>query len=446
MLRTKVFFPKVTTLLGEIIPICLIRMPISKATHSQGSKTMPIQPSKAILRQDSRISDPKVICNIHNNIIKKISKNASSSNIQSEIREMMRLQKEMFSGMHETMKMQSKLFYKTMQQLTAGISNNPGNQSEGKLPAEAEKNPKQCGAISTIDVVDAVTTRSGVNTEPLLKTPNVTYVAPQRRTTIQQKTPPEVVLPRQEKPVGQPAETQNPAKTQNSAAEPTEKPLLMKVPFPERLDKTKEEKQYSKFLETMKEVQITIPILDAVLHIPLYAKIFKDLITRKRSLENPEVVALTEDCSVVILNNMPKKLGDPGSFSIPCVVGRKTFIALCDLGSSVNVLPSAASQILQLGTLKPTPMTLQLADRTLRKPVGILEDVHVQVGNFAYPVDFVVLEMEDNAESMILGRPFLATAGAIIDVKGGTLKLQFGSEQAEFSMKHAYHVPNVFEQ
>jgi hypothetical protein len=180
--------------------------------------------------------------------------------------------------------------------------------------------------------------------KPLLKTPpNVTYVAPQRRTTVQQQTSPEVVLPRQEKSVGQPAETQNPAKTQNSATKPTEKPLLMKVPFPERLDKTKEERQYSKFLETMKEVQITIPILDAVLHIPLYANFFKDLITRKRSLENPEVVALTEDCSAVILNNMPKKLGDPGSFSIPCVVGRKTFTALCDLGSLVSVLPSAAS-------------------------------------------------------------------------------------------------------
>jgi hypothetical protein len=111
--------------------------------------------------------------------------NASSSNNQSEISEMMRPQKEMFSGMQETMKMQSKLFYKTMQQLTAGISNNPGNQSEGKLPAQAEKNPKQCGVISTTEVVDAITTRSGVNTEPLLKAPNITYVAPPRRTTIQ---------------------------------------------------------------------------------------------------------------------------------------------------------------------------------------------------------------------------------------------------------------------
>ena len=80
---------------------------------------------------------------------------------------------------------------------------------------------------------------------------------------------------------------------------------------------------------------------------------------------------------------MPKKLEDPGSFSIPCVVVKRTVTALCDLGSSVSVLPHAVSQILQLETLKPTSMTLQLADRTLRKPSGLLEDVPVQVGNFA---------------------------------------------------------------
>jgi hypothetical protein len=89
----------------------------------------------------------------------------------------------------------------------------------------------------------------GVNTEPLLKTsPTVTYVAPPRRTTIQQQTTSEATVPMHEKPVEPLAETQN------HAAKPTEKSLLMKVPFPERLDKTKEEKQYAKFLETMKEV------------------------------------------------------------------------------------------------------------------------------------------------------------------------------------------------
>ena len=108
----------------------------------------------------------------------------------------------------------------------------------------------------------------------------------------------------------------------------------------------------------MKEFQITIPILDAVLHIPMYAKFFKELIAKKRSLEDPEIVALTEECSVVILNYMPKKLCDPGSFSIPCVIGRRTFTALCDLGSSVSVLPLAVSQTLQLETLKPTLVTL----------------------------------------------------------------------------------------
>ena len=97
---------------------------------------------------------------------------------------MMRLQKEMFSGMQETMKMQSELFFKTMQTLTAGISNTQAAQPANKLPAQAEKNPKQCGAIET---VDAVTTRSGVNTSPLLKEPpKMTYVAPARRATVQQ--------------------------------------------------------------------------------------------------------------------------------------------------------------------------------------------------------------------------------------------------------------------
>jgi hypothetical protein len=113
-----------------------------------------------------------------------------------------------------------------MQQLTAGISNNPRNQPESKLPAQAEKNPKQCGAISTTEVVDAVTTRSGVNTEPLLKTPpTVTYVAPPRRITIQQQTTSEATIPMHEKPVEPLAETQN------HAAKPTEKSFANESPI-----------------------------------------------------------------------------------------------------------------------------------------------------------------------------------------------------------------------
>ena len=109
--------------------------------------------------------------------------------------------------------------------------------------------------------------------------------------------------------------------------------------FPERMAKSKEDKQFSKFLETKKFVGITIPILDAVMHIPLYAKFFKDLLSKKRTIEEPELVTLTKSCSAVIQNKLPEKLGDPGSFCIPCTVGVKEFTALCDLGSSVSVLP-----------------------------------------------------------------------------------------------------------
>ena len=107
-------------------------------------------------------------------------------------------------------------------------------------------------------------------------------------------------------------------------------------------------------------------------------------------------------------------------------MGNSKFIALCDLGSLVSVLPMSVNRILNLGKLNQTSMTLQLADRTLRKLAGILEDIPIKVGTFAYPVDFVVLEMDDKSDTLIFGRPFLATAGAVIDVREGKLKLRFG--------------------
>jgi hypothetical protein len=98
-----------------------------------------------------------------------------------------------------------------------------------------------------------------------------------------------------------------------------------------------------------------------------------------------------------------------------------------------------------LGDLQETNMTLQLADRTYRKPEGILVDVLVIVGKFTYPIDFVVLEMEDNAEAIILGRPFLATIGALIDVKGASLTLRFGEEKVVFDIRHTTHIPQGHE-
>lgn len=132
---------------------------------------------------------------------------------------------------------------------------------------------------------------------------------------------------------------------------------------------------------------------------------------------------MTKECSAVILNNLPEKLSDPGNFCIPCLVGTKSFSALCDLGSSVSVIPLSVLKM-QLWGAETYHMTLQLADRTFRHPAGVLTDVLVNTDEFAYPLDFIVLVMEDQSEAVILGRPFLATAGAVIDVKDAKLQLE----------------------
>ena len=104
----------------------------------------------------------------------------------------------------------------------------------------------------------------------------------------------------------------------------------------------------------MKDLQITIPILDAVMHVPLYAKFFKELITKKRSMETAEIVALTKECSAVILNKVPEKMDDPGNFCVPCTIGSKKFSALCDLGSSVSVISYSVCKLMGRVDLQKT--------------------------------------------------------------------------------------------
>ncbi|XP_037441880.1 uncharacterized protein LOC119310144 [Triticum dicoccoides] len=353
------------------------------------------------------------------------------------------------NGMEEIMKMQLELMSKmtnevnglkdTVKMLVSKMDSMVG-ENEKRLPAQPIPNPKaHCGAISS---VNAVTTRSGVMSGPLLPTPK-TYVPPAMRPS-SSGTPPSTSSEKlKEKEVDNRIETEVEFPGFQTRAEPLLEEAITtnNIPFPERFNKTKDDKQFAKFLETMKGVQITIPILEAVLHVPMYAKYFKELLTRKRSMSEPEVVTLSKECSAIIQNSMPEKLDDPGSFCVPCVIGNKTYSALCDLVSSVSVLPHSVSKRMILGELNPTAITLQLANRTYRKPVGILEDVPIKVGKFAYPLDFVVLDIEDKSEAVILGRPFLAIAGALIDVQEAKLSLRFGNEKVEFDMKHATHVP-----
>ncbi|XP_062109424.1 uncharacterized protein LOC133820148 [Humulus lupulus] len=143
-------------------------------------------------------------------------------------------------------------------------------------------------------------------------------------------------------------------------------------------------------------------------------------------MEDYEIVALTEECSAIIQKKLPQKLRDLGSFTIHCTIGNFHWErALCDLGASINLMSLPVLRRLGLGEARPTTVTLQLADHSLTHPRGIIEDVLVKVDKFIFPADFIVLDMEEDEDvPIILGRPFLATGQALIDVQKGELRLR----------------------
>ena len=152
-----------------------------------------------------------------------------------------------------------------------------------------------------------------------------------------------------------------------------------------------------KFLEVFKKLHINIPFAEALAQMPSYAKFLKDILSKKRRLEDYETVMLTEECSAIIQKKLPSKLQDPGSFTIPCNIGNVEFIkALCDLGASINLMPLSIFRKLGLGDVKPTRVSLQLADRSVAYPRGIVEDVFVKVDKFMFPADFIILDMEED--------------------------------------------------
>ncbi|CAN6547022.1 unnamed protein product [Malus baccata var. baccata] len=215
------------------------------------------------------------------------------------------------------------------------------------------------------------------------------------------------------------------------------------MPFPQRFQRQRKDKNMLDILEQFKKVQINIPLLDAIAQIPSYAKFLKGLCTNKRKFTDHEQIELTNCCSEVLITKMPPKLKDPGSFTIPCVIGDFKFNkAFLDLGSSVNLMPFSIYEQLGIGELRRTSVSLQLDDRLVTYPKGLVEDVLIKVDQFILPADFLVLDMkEDQNIPILLGRPFLTTAGALIDVKAGTLKLRVQGESIEFKMFEALKLP-----
>nr|GEU28721.1 reverse transcriptase domain-containing protein [Tanacetum cinerariifolium] len=182
----------------------------------------------------------------------------------------------------------------------------------------------------------------------------------------------------------------------NHGEQPNPKSL---IPYPSRRNDDrnckKANNQIEKFYQIFKDMSFKISFADALILIPKFSLTLKSLIRNKEKLSEMARTPLNEHCSTVLLKKLPEKVGDPGKFLIPCDFPRKAeCLALADLGASINLMPLSVWNKLSLPDLKPTCMTLELADRSISHPVGVAEDVYVKVGLFYFPVDFVVVDFD----------------------------------------------------
>nr|GEZ64928.1 reverse transcriptase domain-containing protein [Tanacetum cinerariifolium] len=197
-----------------------------------------------------------------------------------------------------------------------------------------------------------------------------------------------------------------------SAPNPNPKPS---IPYPSRLhdqklrDKANDQKE--KFFQIFKYLDFNISFTDALILMPKFGSTIKSLLTNKEKLFELARTPLNKHCSAVLLKKLPERLGDPGKFLIPCdFLGMDECLALADLDASINLMPLSMWNKLSLPELSPTCMTLELADRSISRPVGVAEDVYVKVGTFHFPTDFVVVDFDaDLRVPLILERSFLKT-------------------------------------
>ncbi|GJZ19190.1 reverse transcriptase domain-containing protein [Tanacetum coccineum] len=207
------------------------------------------------------------------------------------------------------------------------------------------------------------------------------------------------------------------------------------IPYLSRRDDQKSRDKASNQMEKIfQDLRFDISFADALLLMPRFAPTIKSLLMNKEKLLELAKIPLNEICSAMLLKKLPEKLGDPDKFLIPCnFPGMNVCHALANLGASINLMPLSIWKKLSLPELTPTRMTLELVDRSITNPKGLAEDIFVKVRNFHFPTDFVVVDFEaDPRVPLILGRSFLRTSRALIDVYEGELVLRNGNEQITF--------------
>ncbi|KAG7572474.1 Zinc finger CCHC-type superfamily [Arabidopsis suecica] len=222
-------------------------------------------------------------------------------------------------------------------------------------------------------------------------------------------------------------------------------PYKPKIPFPGRFKQDIIEKYRAMFAKHIKELEARMPLIDAYKLIPDSHKFFKDMVM-ERIKEVQGMAMESHECSEIIQTKIiPKKLGDPGSFTLPCSLSTLAFSnCLCDLGAFKSLMPLSVAKRLGFSKFKPCNITLILADESIRFPHGLLEDLPIKIGNAEIPTDFIVLEMDEPKDPLILGRPFLATARAVIDVKNGKIDLNLGNDfTMKFDINDATRKPTI---
>ncbi|XP_070039459.1 uncharacterized protein [Nicotiana tomentosiformis] len=253
----------------------------------------------------------------------------------------------------------------------------------GTLPADTKKNPKE--------TVNIVTLRSG----QVLKDPTPIHkeVAPEKESGKELKIEDDKNTEKKKGKKG----AEKKKKEENSRRDESEESKQMPaLPFPQKLYREKHDKQFERFLDMLKQVNLNFPFNEVLSQMPAYAKLLKEILTKKRKIEETLVVKLTEHCSAIL------KLEN------------------------------------ELGEIRSTPISLKLEDQTTIIPEGIEEDVLVRVYKFVFPIDLIVVNMEDNKEvPLILGRLFLATGIAILDIHDRKLMLRVGEETVTFEMNVA---------
>ncbi|GJS88534.1 reverse transcriptase domain-containing protein [Tanacetum coccineum] len=223
------------------------------------------------------------------------------------------------------------------------------------------------------------------------------------------------------------------------------------IPYPSRLNdqklREKATNQMEKFFQIFQDLHFDISFADALLLMPKFASTIKSLLTNKDKLFELAKIPLNENCSAMLLKKLPEKLGDPGKFLIPCdFPGMDVCHALADLGASINLMPLSIWKKLSLPELTPTRMTLELADRSITRPKGVAEDVFVKVGKFHFPTDFVVVDFDaDPQVPLILGRSFLRTGRALIDVYGKEITLRVNDEAVTFNLNQTMRYSSTYD-